>query len=380
MTRFTALSRFAACAMIAISAYPAAMAGDAASTPPILPVAFKADSTLKLNHDDLDYVLANTVLPLGRSDHEAAARPEAPTGSRFLMDNPSPSRLEGNRVMFHEIKDQNLVMINDIRDAMLDLPRRVPLDRLSKNEQLAYWFNLHNVIVLAEIANRYPMVMIDTLWEDCAKETSFACERRFNLAGETMVSLRDIENHVLANWKDPLVIYGFYMGAVGTPNIRSAAFRGDDVWEDLQDNAVDFVNSVRGTRLNGKTKLRVSTYYETMAQMFPDFQADLMNHLRTYARGEFKSDLDVVNELKANIDDWHIADLYNGHLVAQRGAQTVETKAGRFPPHVARLLEGVVERHRNRLGTVYIEDLPSAPKAAEEEKDDEIVVTPNPGP
>jgi hypothetical protein len=354
-----------------------AVAAFAHADAPSLPTEYRENTRSRIVYDDLNYLLEKTVLPLGRSEHRAAPKPDAELGTRFIKDNPEPSRLEGNRVMYHFIHtDEQHALVREVRDGLLAVPAKGNFAGLSRNEQLAYWINLHNAIVLAEIAERYPMTDVDRLYGDCAAGSdAFACDRRFDWGGQ-MISLMDIRDHVFTNWRDPLVMYGFFNGAVGGPNIRTTAYEGNSVWTDLEHNAVDFINSVRGTRMQGSSKLRVSTYYQEAASLFPDFQADLMDHIRTYARGEFASDVMTAAEIRPTIDDWHIADLYNGKGAGPGASHTVSS-AGlqKFPRHVVNLLNGVTERNLRRRGDVVIEELQQVDDRPA--VDDEIAVKPD---
>lgn len=340
-----------------------------------LPAEHTPDAKTTIKYDDLDYLLKQTVLKLGRSDHKAAPKPPKITGSNVTFDNPKPSRLEGNRVLFHQNQDDIITVSAEIRDAMLDIPGKVPLERLNKNEQLAYWLNLHNIIVYHEIAKRYPITDLKGLMERCPSKKSLRCEAKYSVAG-TAISLDDIERHVIQNWDNPLVIYGFYMGAVGTPNMRAEAYSGKEIYRQLEKNAVDFIHSVRGTRVWSKKNLRVSDYYTRMSDFFPDFQADLMTHIRDYAERDFLEKINRVTRVKANLNDWHIADLYNGHMSDPAGinglsrvSQRVGTANSATPVHVTRLLEAVVKRNSERQAQVTVEEYVEVKKKPTDEQE-----------
>lgn len=53
-----------------------------------------------------------------------------------------------------------------------------------------------------------------------------------SMAGDTY-SLTVIENMIFERWGNPLVMYGLYMGAIGTPNLRPEAYRAGSVWQQL---------------------------------------------------------------------------------------------------------------------------------------------------
>jgi hypothetical protein len=307
-----------------------------------LPTDFDVNSKYRLDYSDLDFVLKGSVFEMGPSTHQRAIKGSASTGSKISMGNSLASRFEGNRVMLDQFKAEQIEMLSFIRDDLLAIPTQVPLAKLTKDAQLAYWFNLHNAIVLTEIASQYPVTDIEPFFQQNNAE-AFYLQRKFDLNG-TMISVKDIEDHVLKNWDDHVVIYGFYMGAVGTPNIRTSAYAAATVNDQLADNAVDFVNSVRGTQLWKKSTLRVATYYERMAAKFPEFQTDVLNHIQKYATKRFASRLKKVEKVKPEIEDWHIADLYNGQFNQTGGyASNTQDNLGiqiitALPNHVVELI------------------------------------------
>ena len=329
-----------------------------------LPTEFDAQSKYRLDYSDLNAVLGSAVLDMGPSSHKRAKKPRSSTSSRMVLANPLPSRLEGNRVMFDKFQDAQVQYLAVMREDLLAIPSQLPIEKLSKNEQLSYWFNLHNSIVLAKLADEYPITNLDPLF-DPEDEDAFYKQRIFDLSG-TMISLEDIQDHVIENWDDPLVIYGFYMGAIGTPNVRKAAYTGRTVYDDLRSNAIDFVNSVRGTQVWKKKELRVATYYERMAAKFPNFEEDVLNHVRRYSKDSFRSKIGGVEKVSARIEDWHIADLFNGKLAQVGGATAGNTTdalgislISDLPDHVVELLRYRDEKNADtkREGVVGVEEV-----------------------
>jgi len=334
-------------------------------------------STYFIEYDDLDIILKGSVLEMGASTHKPPKQGRTKiTGTRIQVGNILKTRQEGNRLMFHEFEDRELLVLRRLRDELLSVPMQLPLKDLSRNEQLAYWFNLHNVIVLAEMSEQYPLTRLKPFF-DLGDPKAFISQRRFEMNG-SMISLADIQNHVTKNWRDPLVIYGFYMGAVGTPNLRTAAYRGGKVYDQLQSNAVDFINSMRGTQIWQGPVLKVSTYYLRMAEMFPDFENSVRAHVEKYAKPDFKRRMITTNRVSAEIEDWHIADLYNGKPGLQPGGVYPQfTKDGDgniytrgIPEHVAQLLRDRQIKFLRRKGTVDIEELPQSKESETLEKED----------
>lgn len=317
-----------------------------------------------LDYGDIDYVLRGSVIPMGRSEHKGVWRKTRVTGTRMQAGNILPTRLEGNRFIFDKLGKDEVATLEYLRDDLLSIPADIPLRLLSKREQLAYWLNLHTFIVLAKIADEYPITRIDPLF-DYEDPDAFINQREFEILGEK-ISLADIQDYVTSNWSDPIVIYGFYMGAVGTPNLRNRAYNGEQVYDQLRSNAVDFVNSMRGTRIWGGSKLKVSEYYEDMAHMFPAFDHSLLEHIREYADPKLERRLVAVSKISPEISDWHIADQFNGKLVrpGEIYPRITTDQFGhayklRIPLHVRKLLYDREVRlsKKERRGEVTVEEV-----------------------
>lgn len=273
-----------------------------------LPTGFDQSSKFAINYDDWNLILEASVLDVGPSDRQPASRTGLKTtSSKIRHGNASPTAFEGNRVIFHEFKQDHRDSLLAIRKDLEAIPDFMPLENFSKNEQLAYWLNLHNVAVMLEVAEEYPIKNIKRL----ASGRKGIWDKQTMSIGGVPTSIRDIEKHVVTNWNHPLVLYGFFMGTIGGPNIQGEAFTGENVVEALQKNAVRFVNSLRGFRLWGGSG-RVSDHYELGEHFFPDFAEDIKQHLLTYARPDTRRDIEKAKSFKIDNYDWGIADLKNG--------------------------------------------------------------------
>ena len=214
--------------------------------------------------------------------------------------------------------DGTRLYINEIILRLQRISEEVPLDQFPKDEQLAYWLNLHNIIVINEISKRYPITNIKKLYSSdstCEVLTITGCNGEIDhtsiLISGKRTNLGQIRRHILTNWSDPLVIYGLYMGYIGGPNIRESAYKGTTVWKQLQNNAEEFVNSIRGTQIWGNT-LRISEHYNLATSTFFPSEDSIYTHLSKYADGKLKNWLGKTNKIKATVHDGSINDLYNG--------------------------------------------------------------------
>jgi len=343
---------------------------------------FDANSKLTIDYRDLDSLLDTVVLYTGRSNRKKAGRTQATTGTRMKIKVNRATVNEGNRFYFEVFGEnpQNQQTISKIRSRLESIPSAVPLATFSRDEQLAYWINLYNITMIEEIVKIYPKPELEDL---LVGEDSILSKQILTVAGVPL-SLNDIQFTILKhNYdSDPLVIYGLYQGIIGGPSIRKSAYTGKYVYADLIDNAMEFINSNRGTYSRNSRDFRVSSLYERNAAYFPDFNADLTEHLLTYLEGDEKEELQTAKGIKADIDDWTVTDLYGstrdlGASMANNsaaldgavsGGANPSRLAGRSPvatrysPEVVQRLHEInAKKAAERSGTVTIEEMGEAP-------------------
>jgi hypothetical protein len=274
---------------------------------------FDAESRLTIDYTDLDSLLGTVVLDTGRSTRERAPSTRPRTGTRMKVTVNRATVNEGNRFLYEVFQnnEKNQQVIQQIRDRLEKLPGATPLENFSRDEQLAYWINLYNITILDEIIGVYPE---QNLKELLVGEDSILSRKTLEVAGVPL-SLNDIQFTILKhNYENkPLVIYGLYQGIIGGPNIRKSAYSGKYVYGDLLDNAKEFINSNRGTESKNKRVFRVSSLYERNEVFFDDSGSDLTEHLLRYLDGDEYDELQVATEIKPDIDDWTITDLYGSY-------------------------------------------------------------------
>ncbi len=298
------------------------------------------------------------VYTMGPSIREAPSRAEATLGSRRIYGHQSRYRMEGNRVMFSFFNDELRNMVADYRLELEQLGNQIDITTLPRNEQLAYWLNLHNVAVMEKIAQEWPIrqpreIEIDGIPFDQAKFIT--------VRGVTM-SPHDIRHQIVfRNWENPKVIYGFWRGEIGGPSLPSDAFTGLNVSQVLERNAREFVNSLRGTQNRGE-RLQISTIYdEARPYFFVNWPNDIRSHLSGYANEEVSALIAKTAETEAVVYEADIADLAGG----VREPSYVEVSSDgvansfRIPRGTARLLREQAQRAENareqrgpRTGTV----------------------------
>lgn len=261
---------------------PSPSATPAASYARFTPAAEPLDHRLDWTH--WDEALGWMVIPMGPSLRDGAPTVSPSTGTRRIYGHDSRLRLEGNRVAFSFVTPEIITALGDYRADLERIGSTLDLSRLPRNEQLAFWLNLHNVAVIEALARAYPLPSPqertfgpdDTLLDDA---------KLITVAGVAL-SPRDIrERIVYPNWRDPKVIYGFWRGQIGGPSIQRLAFTGENVDQLLALSGEEFVNSLRGIEAWGGA-LRLSKIYEEAAPFYFSEDAALRTHLGKFARPE----------------------------------------------------------------------------------------------
>lgn len=334
---------------------------------------FDADSRIRIDYSAFDDILGGLVFEVGRSDRQPGRGRSVRTGTRISLENTSRYRFEGNRVVFHALEDVHEDAISEYRRELERLPAAIGLERLSDNEQLAYWLNLHNIVVIDEIAKRYPVRRVDQIRIDGVP----LHEADIIDLGDHRISLNDIRFNIVGRlYDDARVIYGFYSGAVGGPTLQGEAFSGATVWNQLAANANEFVNALRGVE-SSHYGFRISPVYDEWRDvMFPDWPEDLRFHLNQHAEGPARATITAAAEPDFLRYDWSIADLTNG--VGRCGGQSsfyIQSTSGELgpeanggcgtlPQHAQEFVVTIQQRRleflrQGRLGSVTVRDIDS---------------------
>lgn len=301
------------CAVVALVASPlmAQNAAPASATAELARFAPRTDasSAQRFDFEPWDESLSYFVLRMGNSLRESASRPEPLAGSHLVYGHDSALRLEGNRYAFNYVDDETRAFLTAYRQDLESLPAQVDLTRMPRNEQLAYWINLHNVAVTEQIALAYPIPSP----EDIKVGGVPLDEARFITVSGVSLSPKDIRTRIVyPNWDDPKVIYGFWRGAIGSPSILRDAFTGSNLAVLLDESAREFVSSLRGTQKRGDA-LQVSRIYEEARPFyFADWPADIRSHLQKYGDEDVAKLLAVTSGVEPKIWERDLADLSKG--------------------------------------------------------------------
>jgi len=297
-----------------------------------------------LDYSIFDGVLSDVIVDLGPSTRIWQRKPKADLGTRIVTGHKSPLRLEGRRVTFSVFNDEFTSALTAYRQDLEQIATTYDITKFPRKEQLAFWFNLHNLTVMEQIAIEYPTKRPRDIKIDLNGESSKLHDAKIlNIKGVSL-SLRDIrENIVYKNWRNPNVIYGFFHGDIGSPAIQNYAYTASNLDDLLKDNADEFVNSLRGFRLSSSTG-QVSKIYESEGRFFfSNWQPDLKTHLLSHVNEVVKPELLKSAELKPIYYEDMIADLAGGGAprtrnLAVQSTNPLENGNRNISPEILRIL------------------------------------------
>ncbi|WP_284126185.1 DUF547 domain-containing protein [Parerythrobacter aestuarii] len=319
-----------------------------------------AKQDISIDYGYWDAALKEIVFKMGRSERKGAPSVSAGIATRFVYGHESRLRLEGNRVLFSFLEDEQLEALTAYRQDLEAVAAQVDLTSLPRNEQLAFWLNLHNVAVIEQISRNYPVKRPAML--RLGEERVPLDEAKIVSIAGVMLSPRDIRIKIVyPNWQDPKVIYGFFRGEIGGPSIMREAFTGENVSDLLDEAADEFVNSLRGTEKRGKIMHVSRLYEEAIPFYFPDRQASLRAHLIAYSDEDVRGLIERTHTIEPSLWEEDISDLAGAEFDPQYYPNPVPTNG--LAPNIARLvgernakLERMIRRGK-LIGKVTVIDM-----------------------
>lgn len=264
----------------------------------------------RIDYEHWDEALRWLVLPMGPSIRQGAPRVDPLTGTRRIYGHESRYRLEGNRVAFSYVTPQIRESLSEYRADLERIGTQLDLTALPRNEQLAFWLNLHNVAVIEALAGQYPMT--DPATRTFGSNAAALDDAKLVTVDGVALSPRDIrEGIVYPNWNDPKVMYGFWRGVIGGPSIQRLAYTGGNVDALLSLSAEEFVSSLRGVERWGGA-LRVSAIYEEAARFYFGDDNALREHLAKFAREDVRELVEETPQVAYKPLESDLADLARG--------------------------------------------------------------------
>lgn len=160
----------------------------------------------------------------------------------------------------------------------------VPVSQLNRDEQLAYWLNTRNFLLLHAVAEERRVRGFKNKRGTPSNPGELWTDPKITVEGTTL-SLQNIEQDILfAGWDEPNIIFGLYQGVKGGPALPREPFTGGNVKSQLAEAARRF-NSLPNNLRVRSNKVRISTYYDWYLPLaFDGSEETLRTHLSSLAK------------------------------------------------------------------------------------------------
>jgi Protein of unknown function, DUF547 len=182
-------------------------------------------------------------------------------------------------------------------------------------DRLAYWLNVYNVNVVATVVDHYPVASIRDISTDWVTRLNVFKKDTVPIKGG-MTSLDEIENaRIRQGYKDPRIHFAINCAAVSCPPIRTEAFAGARVGEQLDDQARRFLSDPRRgvqieTQANGVV-IHVTKVMDWFAEDFKKWGGGQVAFIRKYLPADKQK---LIDAAKGNVKldfysyDWTLND------------------------------------------------------------------------
>jgi len=110
----------------------------------------------------------------------------------------------------------------------------------SREQQMAFWVNAYNAFVLRTVIEHYPIRGKSPQYPaNSVRQIPGAFEKTKHAAAGRTLTLDEIEKSVLSDFREPRLFLALGRGAVGSGRLRSEAFSGDRLENQLEAVAAD---------------------------------------------------------------------------------------------------------------------------------------------
>lgn len=263
------------------------------------------------------------ILLLSLACADAVAAPRAELWDRWLAHDPnSTAKIDHgdwdaflvrylrigadgvHRVAYGEVTPADRALLDDYVARLA----AVPISEYSRPEQMAYWINLYNALVVRLVVENYPIASIRDVGREPDGRGLGPWRTQLVEVEGVPVSLNDIAHRILRPiWRDERVHYALSCGAVSCPNLQPEPFEAERLDRQLSEAAMAYVNDRRCIRIEGE-KLGLSSLFRWYRDDFGPTDRDVINHLMAYAEPALAMKLQGFDRISDDGFDWRLND------------------------------------------------------------------------
>ncbi len=207
-----------------------------------------------------------------------------------------------NLVDYAHLKKEDLALLKNYINKL----SQIDIDNYNRNEQLAYWINLYNALIVQTVAIYYPVTNIQEINISPGLFSTGPWGANIIKVKNISLSLDDIDNRIIrAIWNDPRTHYTLNDATIGAPNLNTQAYQGATIEKQLNQVTSKYINSLRGVQVI-EGKLIISKVYDWYLDDFGGTRKNVIKHLSSFAREPLSSQLKHINTIDSYIYNWHI--------------------------------------------------------------------------
>lgn len=187
--------------------------------------------------------------------------------------------------------------VNELIDQYITWLAGLPVSKLNRSEQVAYWLNLHNVLTIREVHSLGAKGPIDRYRQFPVSTSGAFTKTAVTVEGRPLSIDAIVQDVLRPNFKDYPFQYGLFLAAKGAPSLRREAYTGAMVQAQLADQARRFINN-GGVRAKGNN-LELSSFYEWFGPELRGASPAVRQHLIQYAEPKLAAKISAAPETYA---------------------------------------------------------------------------------
>jgi hypothetical protein len=187
------------------------------------------------------------------------------------------------------------------------------LTSINSVQELALWINLYNAFTVASILESYPISSIQPKILGLPNFLAFAWffYRPTHKVGDSYYYLNQIEHRILRKkFKEPRLHFALVCASLGCPLLRNEAYDGETIEQQLEDDAMRFINNPDKVRYEATNQtLYCSKIFKWYKGDFLQVAASIPDYIRSYLK------TDIVSSKEISISyldyDWNLNQQQN---------------------------------------------------------------------
>ena len=221
--------------------------------------------------------------------------------NKYLVED---QKLKMNWVNYGAVTVEDRQRLN----AFIQRLSQVNLRVYNRKEQLTYWINLYNALVVRLVLSNYPVKSIMDIDGGFQLFGRGPWKKKIVKVDNVPLSLDDIEHRIVRPiWRDARVHYALNCGSYSCPKLSKNAYSSKKLDQQLNQAAHDYINSPSGVRIVDNQAI-LSKIYEWYRVDFGGTVFDVLYHLKLYADKALKEALEKMSGIKGYEYDWQLND------------------------------------------------------------------------